>query len=120
MPNFSCRIRKYVESHRNLLHLSPVFCCYIDPLLNLHALNIQGNIYNVGDDSLVESKANVAKIIMKFVEGTKIINMDDEGQKETRNYFISHNKIRKIGYRTNVSLEESIRDMVAYLKVKQT
>lgn len=71
-----------------------------------------GRIFNVGDDRLNFTKAEVAALIAEIVPGTAL-NLAGEGQDpDRRDYVISHQGIRDLGFEASTTLADGIRELV--------
>jgi len=75
-----------------------------------------GQIYNVGDESMNIKKEDVVKILLKKLEF--ILNFTDSGKDaDQRNYEVDYSKIKRLGFKTNVSIEAGILEMIKAFKV---
>ncbi|MBN2301777.1 MAG: NAD(P)-dependent oxidoreductase [Lentisphaerae bacterium] len=73
-------------------------------------------VFNVGDESMNASKEDVARKIREKVDF--YLHFADIGEDEDkRNYEVSYEKIRKAGYRTTISLEEGIDELIHAMSV---
>jgi len=83
-----------------------------------HIEQMIGEVYNVGDDSMNYSKEAVCKIISKktgaFVHYEEVGNDADK-----RNYIVSYDKIKKLGFDVTINLEDGIEQIINALGVVQ-
>lgn len=71
-----------------------------------------GGTFNVGDEALNHTKAQVARAVAAAVEGTGL-NLDREGSDpDARDYAVDYAAVRALGFRCEVSLEDGIRELV--------
>ena len=75
---------------------------------------MKNNVYNVGDESLNFSKNDIAEIIRKHVD-FEIVN-SNLSDLDVRNFLVSFKKIKALGYKTNLSLEDGILDLIKLYK----
>lgn len=77
---------------------------------------MKGNVYNVGDECMNYSKEQVALEIKKKVDF--YLHFAEVGEDpDKRNYYVSYEKINKLGFRTSISLQQGIDDLIRGLRV---
>ncbi len=96
------------NSRRSFLHVSDLVQGYIFALRN--AESMMGGVYNMGSSDLNYTKQEVAKCINN-VHPCEIIQADSIS-KDIRNFTISYDKIEKLGYKAECSLEYGITELV--------
>lgn len=75
-----------------------------------------GQVYNVGSERMNFSKAEVCELIKKRVD--YYLHYADVGEDaDKRNYRVSYQKIRALGFETTVTLEEGIDELVRGIEV---
>ena len=72
---------------------------------------MKGNIYNVGLSTANLTKLELAKLIKKYVSGTKIRIIKNRKDPDKRDYFVSNKKIEKLGFIPSVSIENGIKEL---------
>jgi nucleoside-diphosphate-sugar epimerase len=76
------------------------------------------NIYNVGNEKMNYSKEDVCNMIKNKTEA--YIHYADIGEDaDKRNYVVSYDKIKAVGYETSITVEEGIDELVRALKAVQ-
>jgi len=99
---------------RTFIHVSDIAECFVFGISNMDKM--MGNVFNVGDDAMNHSKEEVCDMI-----GTKtgaFIHYEEIGEDaDKRNYVVSYDKISNLGFRTKVSVEEGIDEVINALKV---
>ena len=77
---------------------------------------MRDNVYNVGSDTMNWSKEQVARKISEKVEF--YLHFAEVGTDEDkRNYEVSYEKISALGYKTMITVEEGIDELVQAVKV---
>lgn len=76
---------------------------------------MKGNVYNVGDEKMNYSKEDICKMIEKKT-GAYIHYADIGEDADKRNYVVSYKKINELGYRTTITVEEGIDELIKALK----
>jgi nucleoside-diphosphate-sugar epimerase len=70
-----------------------------------------GKVYNVGGDHLNRSKRDICELLKK--ETGAYVHYADIGEdQDKRNYIVSYKKIRDLGFKPKISIEEGIHEMV--------
>jgi nucleoside-diphosphate-sugar epimerase len=74
------------------------------------------NVYNVGDESMNFSKEDIALAIKKKIDF--YLHFAEIGEDlDKRNYYVSYEKINKSGFKTVISLEKGLNDLIRGLKI---
>jgi nucleoside-diphosphate-sugar epimerase len=82
-------------------------------LENFQKMN--GEVYNVGDDRLNYSKEAICLLIKKKVD--YYLHFAEVGHDlDQRDYIVSYQKINKIGYKTRISMEAGIDELIEACK----
>jgi nucleoside-diphosphate-sugar epimerase len=93
---------------RTFIHIDDAVDCY-DFALE-HSAQMKGNIFNAGGTHLNFSKLEIAEAVRKHVV-FKIIDSDVK-DKDVRHFVISFDKIKKLGFVPQKSLDDGIREML--------
>ncbi|MBN1413033.1 MAG: NAD(P)-dependent oxidoreductase [Spirochaetales bacterium] len=81
-----------------------------------HMDKMKDNVYNVGDESMNYDKEEVALEIKKRVDF--YLHFADIGQDaDKRNYVVSYDKIHKLGFKTKMSLQDGIEELMRGLSI---
>jgi nucleoside-diphosphate-sugar epimerase len=109
---FSDKFIVLFESHfkRNFIHIRDVCNVFNFSIANYHKM--KGQIYNVGLSEANLSKKELCVIIKKKIKN--FIFFEDSLQKDPdqRNYIVSNEKIEKAGFKSEVSIEQGIDELI--------
>lgn len=95
------------HSKRTFVHIDDVIESYIFVLNNFE--NTKNEVYNIGDGELNYSKVDIANTIKKYVNFELIDSTLPD--LDSRDFQVSFDKINKLGFKTNLSLEDGIKDL---------
>jgi len=104
------------EKHfmRTFIHVDDIAQSFIFAINNLDKM--RDNVYNVGADCMNHSKEAVCNMIAEKTGA--FIHFEEIGSDaDKRNYVVSYEKIKKLGFATNVIMEEGIDEIIEALKV---
>lgn len=99
-------------SKRTFIHIDDAINAYIFALEN--ASKMKDNVYNVGDESLNFSKVDIAETIQKYVD-FELVN-SSLPDLDKRSFLVSFKKIKELGYKTSLTLDDGISDLVKLYK----
>lgn len=95
---------------RTFLHVRDLARSFLFALEN--SAKLRDNVYNVGHESMNASKEDVARMVREKIE--YYLHFADVGEDEDkRNYEVSYERIRAVGFAPSVSLDEGISELVA-------
>ena len=94
---------------RNYIHVLDVANAFIFAIKNFNKM--KGNIFNVGLSNANLTKLQLARLIKKNVKGTKLNFLKNRKDPDKRDYFVSNNKIEKLGFKPSVSIEKGIIEL---------
>jgi nucleoside-diphosphate-sugar epimerase len=100
------------ESHfmRTFIHVRDIANVFLFAIKNRKIM--MNNVYNVGSDNMNFSKKQVCEMIKNQVDNV-YFNYADVGQDEDkRNYVVSYEKIKKLGFEPKISLEDGIKELI--------
>lgn len=84
----------------------------------IHFLELKSpkyRVYNCGDDALNVSKKGVCELVKAATGCT--VDYDGEGEDpDKRSYYVNYSRIQEEGFRTSISLEAGIDELVQYYK----
>jgi nucleoside-diphosphate-sugar epimerase len=95
------------HSKRTFIHMKDVIDSYIFSLDNFNIM--KNDVYNVGDEKLNFSKIDIAKAIKEYVNFELIDSSLPD--LDNRDFTISFEKIKKLGYQTKVDLDYGIKEL---------
>ncbi|EDO47305.1 predicted protein [Nematostella vectensis] len=95
---------------RTFLHVRDAARAFAFALENFDGM--KGEAFNVGDDRMNMSKAQVAKLIEELVPDCTITNTENGEDKDKRNYEVSYNKIRNLGFKATISIDDGIKELL--------
>jgi nucleoside-diphosphate-sugar epimerase len=109
------RLRVY-EGHyrRSFIHVEDVARAMVLALEN--APRMDGGVFNVGDEDQNFTKLEVCQNIARLVQGVQIETCPEGRDADQRDYTVSYARIRNEGFRTQVSLEDGIRELCSALR----
>jgi nucleoside-diphosphate-sugar epimerase len=104
------------EGHfrRTFLHSTDAAESYLFTMANFKAM--KNGIYNVGDESMNCTKREVAEQIREHVE--YYLHEADVGTDlDQRDYEVDYSKIKSLGYRAKVTINDGIRELIKLLSI---
>jgi nucleoside-diphosphate-sugar epimerase len=104
------------EGHfrRTFLHSSDAAAIY--PFTMRHFERMNHGVFNVGDESMNYTKKQVAQMIGKYLR--YYLHEADVGtDPDQRDYEVDYSKLRSLGFRAKVTLDEGIQELVKVLSV---
>ena len=72
---------------------------------------MSGEVYNVGSNSMNYSKGDVCKLIQEKTV-CYVHYADFDGDADKRDYVVSYDKIKDLGYETTITVEEGIDELI--------
>jgi len=99
------------EKHfiRTFIHVQDMARAFIHGIKNFKSM--KNEIYNVGSEKLNFSKQEICDMIIKET-GAYVHYAEVGSDVDKRNYEVSYEKIKKTGYRTTISFEKGIRELI--------
>jgi nucleoside-diphosphate-sugar epimerase len=104
------------EGHfrRTFLHSTDAAKSYLFTIDNFDKM--RGGVFNVGDESMNCTKRAVAEKIREYVD--YYLHEADVGKDlDARDYEVDYSRIKKLGYRATVSMDEGVRELIKTLSV---
>jgi len=99
---------------RTFIHVQDMAQSFLFALKNYKKM--EGEIYNVGDESLNISKEKVARLLLKYVD-YHLHFVPDGHDIDQRDYVVDYSKIKKLGFRTEIGLEDGVKELIKACEV---
>jgi len=102
---------------RTFIHVHDMARSFLFALKNLEKM--RDNIYNLGHESMNYTKEDVALLIKKRID--YYLHFADIGEDaDKRDYEVSYEKIRKVGFETKITMEEGLTELINGMQVVPT
>ena len=100
------------ESHfkRNFIHIQDVCNAFIFGLNNFDSMKNQ--IFNIGLSNVNLSKKELCQKIQKKLNNFVFFEEEIQKDIDQRNYIVSNKKIEKLGFKTKISLDSGIDELI--------
>lgn len=102
------------EFMRTFIHVRDMARSFLFALENYKKM--AGEIYNVGDENLNISKEDVAKLLLKYID-YHLHFVPGGYDIDQRDYIVDYSKIRKLGFRAKIGLEEGVKELIKACEV---
>lgn len=102
------------EFMRTFIHVQDIANCFIFAIENYNLM--VGNIYNVGSNDMNFTKRDICEKIKEKTNCIVYYN-DFDSDKDHRNYEVSYNKISSLGYKTTISIDDGIDELIKVYEV---
>jgi nucleoside-diphosphate-sugar epimerase len=99
-------------SKRTFVHINDAIGGYLFALEHFSEMN--NGIYNVGDEQMNFSKIDIADAIKKYID-FEIVN-SSLPDLDVRSFLVSFKKIKDLGYRTEFTLDDGLKDLIKLYK----
>jgi len=104
------------EKHfmRTFIHVSDMANAFMLAINNLDRM--VNNVYNIGDDSMNYSKEEICNMVAEKTDA--FIHFEEIGSDaDKRNYVVSYDKVKALGFRTQVTIQDGIDEIIKALNV---
>lgn len=112
-------VRRYLlvyERHfrRTFIHVQDMARAFLHALPRFEAMKDQ--VYNVGDDSMNFTKEDITRMLSERTD--YLLYFADIGSDEDkRDYAVSYDRLRATGYRTAITMEHGLDELIAGLRL---
>jgi len=112
--------KKYIivydkDYKRTFIHVRDMAKAFIFALENSEKM--EGQTYNVGDESLNATKKDIIGLLNKKLDFILHYVESGKGDEDQRNYWVDYSKIRGVGFKATISLEQGIEEMLKAFRV---
>lgn len=101
------------EFKRSFVHISDAVDSYIFAIQNFDKM--RGQVYNVGSEKMNLSKETIA-LTIKAKHPYELFFKEGKDE-DKRSYFISYDKIRQLGFETQVGLDKGLDELIKGYKI---
>lgn len=98
---------------RTFLHIKDVARAFVFAIDNYEAMS--GEVFNVGGDALNFTKWQICELIKENVPDCEITQSTNGSDADKRDYQVSYEKIRKIGFEPQITVHQGIQELVKVL-----
>jgi len=99
---------------RTFIHVADIARSFVFAINNLDKMI--NNIYNVGDNSMNYSKEQICNMISKKTKA--FIHFEEIGSDaDQRNYIVSYDKIKSLGFETTIGVSDGINEIIRALNI---
>jgi nucleoside-diphosphate-sugar epimerase len=101
----------YEKKHqRSFIHVDDIARSILFAIKN--SKKMKNEIFNVGDESMNFSKEEICEKIKNKIKKLYIHYAEVDKDVDQRNYIVSYEKIKKIGFKTKVSIDEGLNELL--------
>ncbi len=97
---------------RNYIHVRDVANAFYYIIKNFNKM--KGNIFNLGLSDANLTKIDLAIKIKKYIPKLKIKKIKGLKDIDRRDYYVSNKKIEKAGFRTKITLDDGIKELINF------
>lgn len=107
------------ESHflRTFIHIKDLANSFLFAIENQNLM--KSNVYNVGSNKMNYTKKQVCELINKQISDAYFHYADIGEDADKRNYKVSYDKINKLGFDVEVSVEDGIKELIKCVQLIQ-
>jgi nucleoside-diphosphate-sugar epimerase len=99
---------------RTFIHVADIARSFVFAINNLDKMI--NNVYNVGDNSMNYSKEQICNMISKKTKA--FIHFEEIGSDaDQRNYVVSYDKIKALGFETTIGVSDGINEIIRALNI---
>lgn len=98
---------------RTFIHVRDICQSYIFGLDNFESL--KNDVYNIGNENMNYTKEQLVQKIGKKIDYYYHF-ADFDGDEDKRNYYVSYEKIRNLGFKTEIDLDQGLDELIKGLQ----
>lgn len=98
---------------RTFLHVKDVAKAFVFSIENYDKM--QGEVFNVGADSLNFTKLDICNFIKQELPDCIITPTDNGTDADKRDYQVSYAKIENLGFKPDVTVQDGIKELISFL-----
>lgn len=102
------------HARRSFIHVADIARAILMGLEK--SAQMSGHVYNVGNEGQNYTKLDICRLIAQIIPGVAIEEWADGKDLDQRNYTVSYARIRAMGFKTEISVEEGIRELCGPLQ----
>jgi nucleoside-diphosphate-sugar epimerase len=103
---------------RTFIHVRDIARAFLFAITNQSIM--KDNVYNVGSDSMNNSKKDICELIKKQVPSAHFNYADIGEDVDKRNYVVSYEKLSKLGFTTTITIEEGVQELIKSIPLIKT
>ena len=101
----------YEKDHkRSFIHVDDIANSILFAIKNSNKM--KNEVFNVGDESMNFSKKEICDKIKKKIKKLYIHYAEVDKDMDQRNYIVSYKKIKKVGFKTKISIDEGLDELL--------
>jgi PKD repeat protein/ribosomal protein S15P/S13E len=101
----------YEKNHqRSFIHVNDIAESIVFGINNFERL--KNDIFNIGDDKMNYSKEEICNLLKEKIKKLHVHFAEFDKDIDQRNYIVSYDKIKKLGYKTKIDINNGLDDLI--------